>query len=122
MGTAIRGSVLRCVRDTALEEFARSAYSFVFQRKGYRYDLWTVQVIERTLSVNSNCIDVGAYRGELLKHMLKVASKGRVFGFEPVDENYEFLRQRFPRAELFNVALAGMGPESSLPARREEGA
>ncbi|MDZ7832286.1 MAG: FkbM family methyltransferase [Desulfobacterales bacterium] len=67
--------------------------------------------MKKVLRSDSNCIDIGCYRGEILKDMIKFVPDGRVFAFEPVPANCEYLSKKFPRVDLFQVAL---GDEAGL--------
>ncbi len=62
--------------------------------KNHKYDLLTRKIISN-LSENSNCIDVGCYRGEILDLMQKASPKGQHFGIEPIPIQYEFLTKKY---------------------------
>ena len=46
-----------------------------------RYDHQTLQVLRRVLGPQSNCVDVGCHKGEVLEQMLRYAPQGQHFGF-----------------------------------------
>jgi FkbM family methyltransferase len=73
---------------------------------GRDYDRQTVAVMERVLSETSNCVDVGASAGELLKHMTRLAPRGTHFAFEPLPRFYDALVKRFPQVQVHGVALS----------------
>ena len=52
--------------------------------KNIRYDWETVDIIQRTLKKNSNCLDVGCHKGEILRIMCDLAPDGKHVGFEPI--------------------------------------
>ena len=106
MRHALRKTALLVVRDTPLERFARRVYSTFSTGEGSRYDRETIKVMRRVLDEESTCIDVGAYRGDMLSEMLRIVRKGAVFAFEPIPENYRYLTKKYGRARVFNVALA----------------
>ena len=102
----LRRMLLTAIRDTSLEGIARRLYGILAQDSGTKYDRETYMVMQRVLDKNSNCIDIGAYRGEILRQMLKLSPEGRIFAFEPVPDNYSYLIRKYPKAKIFNVALA----------------
>ena len=63
-------------------------------------------MIQNTCHSDSNCVDIGAYRGEILKAFLQYCPEGQIFAFEPVSENASFLRNNFPKVQVFNTAVA----------------
>lgn len=73
------------------------------------YDEQSVEVMRRTLTRSSCCVDVGCHRGELIKRMIELAPEGRHFGFEPLPHLYRELTGSVgdnAQVELFQVALA----------------
>jgi FkbM family methyltransferase len=77
------------------------------------YDRQTVAVMERVLRATSNCLDIGASGGELLKHMVRLAPRGTHFAFEPLPDFYRTLVKRFPDVRVHNVALSDVTEEST---------
>jgi FkbM family methyltransferase len=102
----LRRLVLNAINNTPLEGFARKIYSAFSQDKGTQYDRETRKVMQKALTGTSNCIDIGAYRGEILREMLAVCPGGNVFAIEPIPENYEYLCRHYHQATLFNLALS----------------
>jgi FkbM family methyltransferase len=62
--------------------------------------------MERVLGATSNCLDIGASAGEVLKEMVRLAPRGTHFAFEPLPDFYETLVKRFPNVRVHNVALS----------------
>jgi FkbM family methyltransferase len=58
------------------------------------------------LDPDSNCVDVGANAGAVLREIVDIAPRGRHFAFEPLPDHVEELRSRFPKVEVRQVALA----------------
>lgn len=58
------------------------------------------------LTSRSNCIDIGANRGDFLQHFPRVAPLGRHIAYEPLPELCAELAQRFPNIEVRQRALA----------------
>lgn len=77
--------------------------------KNLLYDKQTKQIISTVLSSNSNCIDVGCHKGEILDLMLKAAPNGQHFGFEPIPMLYQKLfdkYEKFPNCKIYEVAAS----------------
>ncbi len=108
----LRRFALLATQDTPLETFARRVYSILVQSKGAGYDKETSKVMRKILKKDSNCIDIGAYRGDILREMLKTAPQGKVFAFEPVPENYQYLIKKYSNAAIYNMALSDRAGKS----------
>ena len=73
-----------------------------------RYDAQTSEVLARVLTPDSNCLDIGAHTGSILKLMLRHAPGGRHMAFEPLPHLAVQLRRDFPEVGVFQVALSDM--------------
>ena len=82
--------------------------------QGANYDRETFKVMRKCLSKKSNCIDIGAYRGDILRRMLKYAPEGKIYAIEPVPENYEYLRRKYPSVTLHNIASSDKAGKSTF--------
>ncbi|MBX7180477.1 MAG: FkbM family methyltransferase [Bacteroidia bacterium] len=72
-----------------------------------RYDKYTREVIQSTLKPDSNSIDVGCHKGEILDIILKFSPNGKHFCFEPIPYLYENLLKNYgSKAQFFDLALA----------------
>jgi FkbM family methyltransferase len=72
-----------------------------------KYDRLTKEVIAKALDKNSNAIDVGCHKGEILDLILKYAPSGKHFAFEPIPDFYEALKVKYEgRSEIFPYALS----------------
>jgi FkbM family methyltransferase len=72
------------------------------------YDEQTIAVMKRVLDPESTCIDVGASRGGLLAHMVRLAPRGSHLAFEPLPEFAHLLRVKFPRVRVYQLALSNI--------------
>ena len=63
--------------------------------RNQRYDLLTKKILKKYLQPTSNCIDVGAHKGEFTLDFLKYAPKGQHFAFEPIPGFYKNLVTKF---------------------------
>lgn len=65
------------------------------------------------LDEDSNCVDVGAHAGDVLREMLRCAPRGRHVAFEPLPAFAERLSREFPGVDVRNAAV------SSAPGRAQ---
>ncbi|NQT12121.1 MAG: FkbM family methyltransferase [Planctomycetes bacterium] len=79
-----------------------------------RQDALMSRILERTLEPGSNCIDVGAHRGDVLAQLIKLAPQGRHHAFEPIPQFAKELQARFPCATVHNLALSDSIGEASF--------
>ena len=93
------------VKDTPVEPLARWLYASFGWFKSSRSDRLTRKVISRVLHPHSNCVDIGCYRGEILRDILKAAPHGNHYAFEPLPENCSYLCRVFPNVNVHEVAL-----------------
>jgi FkbM family methyltransferase len=71
-----------------------------------RYDRQTKAVINKVCKADSICIDVGCYRGEILQAMMSAAPASRHKAFEPVPQQFAFLKEQFgQQVDVFPYAL-----------------
>ena len=70
-------------------------YSPVALTKNQHYDRLTRKVIRAVCKRDSNCIDVGCHKGEILDLMCAAAPDGHHWGFEPIPVLYQELLQKY---------------------------
>jgi FkbM family methyltransferase len=71
-----------------------------------RYDRQTKAVLKKVCKADSLCIDVGCYRGDILKAMMTQAPQAHHIAFEPVPMQFAFLKDHFGnRATIYPYAL-----------------
>jgi FkbM family methyltransferase len=87
------------------EEPVKRAYYGLTRDKSKLYDSQTIAVMRRVLRRDSNAVDAGAFEGGMLRHMLRLAPRGRHLAFEPLPDRYEALVRRFPAAQVHPYAL-----------------
>lgn len=74
-----------------------------------RYDKQSKQVISKVCEHNSNCIDIGAHKGEVLDIMLKYAPHGTHYAFEPIPPMVKALREKYQsnnHCKVYDYALS----------------
>ncbi len=75
--------------------------------KNLAYDRLTKSIMKQILKPDSNCIDVGCHKGEILDIVLKVSPEGKHFGFEPIPYLYKDLKKKYNgKATILPYALS----------------
>ena len=83
--------------------------------KNLKYDRLTKEVIARALNKNSNTVDVGCHKGEILDLILKHAPAGNHFAFEPIPDFYNSLKSKYDgRCRIFPFALSDAAGETTF--------
>lgn len=70
--------------------------------------------IRQVLTPTMNCIDVGAYAGDVLDVMVSAAPRGRHIAWEPLPYMARRLRKRFPTVDVRAVALSDRNGETQF--------
>lgn len=82
-----------------------------------RYDRQTNRIIKRVCNSGSNCIDIGAHKGEVLDTILKYAPQGTHYAFEPIPDLFTALKTKYrskPNCRIYDVALSNQKGTSSF--------
>lgn len=85
--------------------------------RNQKYDRQTLAIMKRVLNEDSNCIDVGCHKGEVMDEILKIAPKGKHVGFEPIPEYVEFLQKKYSaddRVTILQNALSDSNSEAEF--------
>ena len=85
-----------------------------YEIKNEQYDRELVEVMKRTLGIDSTCIDIGAHGGIILQRMFQVSPSGCHFAFEPIPELAQNLMKNFPHARIFQCALSDRNTTSNF--------
>ena len=99
------------------KDIIRQALNFMHLdlTKNLEYDRLTKSIMKRTIRPDSNCIDVGCHKGEILDEILKIAPNGMHFGFEPIPLFFDRLKERYEnRATIYPFALSDKSGSSSF--------
>jgi len=94
------------ILDTPLEPVARELYLRFSRAPGVQYERELQAVMRRALRPQANCLDIGAYRGGVVRDMLRYAPNGQHSAFEPVPAQAQYLRENFPQVIVHAVALS----------------
>lgn len=74
-----------------------------------KYDRLTKKIFEQVLTKDSNCIDIGCHKGEVLDEILKSSPNGHHIGFEPIPDFNKNLVQKYKgqsKITISNIALS----------------
>lgn len=83
--------------------------------KNLEYDRLTKLIMRRVINNNSNCIDVGCHKGEILESILKYSPEGKHYAFEPIPYLFHQLEKKYKRkALIYPYALSDKAGESSF--------
>lgn len=75
--------------------------------KNLKYDSYTLKILSKILKPDSNCIDIGCHKGEILDTILKFSPSGKHFAFEPIPYLFDYLKEKYKsmNISLYPVAL-----------------
>jgi FkbM family methyltransferase len=110
----------RVIAKTPFERTARRLWREVRSigkprmRRALKQHKQIILVLSRLLEQNSNCIDIGSNKGNILRYILQFAPKGTHFAFEPIPELVEGLRAAFAHVKVYDVALSNFTGESTF--------
>lgn len=96
---------LRCL-VTGAAQITMDRVADPLVERNRRDNLHTRLLIAFTLREDSNCVDIGANRGEILKEFIRAAPRGRHVAFEPLPQRAAALRSRFPGVDVRECALS----------------
>ena len=92
-----------------IKDLARETLMFLHidLTQNLKYDRLTKDIMKKHLKSDSNCVDVGCHKGEILEMMLNYAPKGHHFAFEPIPFLYQDLVKKFQNiATIYPNALS----------------
>jgi len=104
----LRHHVLRATRRTGLEpplRWVQDVLSSRERRRDQRDNRQIELLLAYTLAEDANCIDIGASEGLILRHMVRLAPRGRHVAFEPLPDLAAGLRSAFPAVDVRQCAL-----------------
>ncbi len=84
--------------------------------KNLHYDRLTLKILDKLLKHDTNCIDIGCHKGEILEEILKRSPEGKHFAFEPIPSLYNELKKSFDgRNVIFSdIALSDRKGEATF--------
>jgi FkbM family methyltransferase len=78
------------------------------------YDGQTFELMKRVLTRDSNCVDVGCHKGDILRGILRAAPDGTHYAFEPIPNLFDDLKTEFPSVHVLNIALSNVESVTSF--------
>jgi FkbM family methyltransferase len=83
--------------------------------KNIAIDQATIKLFSKILKPNSNCIDVGCHKGEIMDIMLKYAPQGKHLAFEPIPFLNEKLKSKYQsKISIYDCALSDFEGNSTF--------
>jgi FkbM family methyltransferase len=84
--------------------------------KNLEYDRLTEKIFRLELKPESNAIDIGCHKGEILDLFFKYAPKGNHYAFEPLPSFFKALLVKYKNknVSLFNYALSNKAGETEF--------
>ena len=80
-----------------------------------KYDRLTKKIIKENIAQDSNCIDIGCHKGEILEILIHQSPNGSHFAFEPLPTFYSDLVKKFKdKATIFPYALSDKSGETEF--------
>ncbi len=75
--------------------------------KNLEYDRLTKLIMKQEINSDSNCIDIGCHKGEILNIMLKLSPNGKHYAFEPIPYLFDNLKNNYnSKAIIYPYALS----------------
>jgi FkbM family methyltransferase len=83
--------------------------------RNLRYDRLTRRIMKKALKPDSNCVDVGCHKGEILRRILRHSPQGSHFAFEPLPDYFKLLQKEFGNiCTVYPYALSDTEGESDF--------
>jgi FkbM family methyltransferase len=83
--------------------------------KNLEYDRLTKAIMKKSISRQSNCIDVGCHKGEILDVILSLAPNGKHVAFEPIPFLFQQLELKYKeKATIYPYALSDANGTSTF--------
>lgn len=113
---ALQTKIAKAADRVGARDSLRAAYTRMspLARRNARDDRNLRLLLAHGLASDANCIDVGAHSGDVLEQIVRVAPDGHHVAFEPLPEQAESLRRRFPGVDVRESAAAAEAGESSF--------
>lgn len=110
----LRRLIVQAIVNTPLEHALRAALRRISPSQNDKYDRELIKLLGLALKADSNCVDIGCYRGDILRQIIRFAPRGSHFAFEPVPENFQHLAQKFVSVRVLDIAMSDCTGEASF--------
>ena len=99
-----------------IKNLIRTSMNFIHLdlTKNLEYDRLTKKILKEHLQKDSNCIDIGCHKGEILEMMLKYSPDGTHYAFEPIPDLYEELLTNYGGGEYILIRALKKGRHFKL--------
>lgn len=67
--------------------------------------------MQQVLTKNSNCIDIGCHKGEIMDKIIQLSPNGQHFGFEPLPDLFENLQQKYIQQDKVKILPYALSTE-----------
>lgn len=114
MNTTLKTSAKKALGAIGLEDQAKLLWAArnAHGRRNIRDDRQLKFLIRATLTPTSNCIDVGAAHGDILREMVLIAPQGQHMAFEPIPAAADMLKAEFPNVDICANALSNQAGDA----------
>jgi FkbM family methyltransferase len=112
----LRTRMKQLVEGSRLELPVRKLWARLNPQMNAIYDLQTLEVMHRVLRPDSNAVDVGCHRGQILSSILRLAPQGKHNAFEPLPDMYKALCRRFAGRHDVRLYDCALGDERGVVA------
>lgn len=104
----LRDNLIDFTARLGVDKQIRKIRSAVIPRyKGAQADSENMRELVRSvLKKDSNCIDIGVYRGRVLEELVRLAPQGRHIAYEPLPHLYKYVSKRFPSVDVRQAAVS----------------
>jgi FkbM family methyltransferase len=100
----VKPTIIRLIKNQVRQLFIQMNWPVT---RNLKYDILTKKILDRELTPTSNCIDVGAHKGEILDLFLHYSPQGKHHAFEPIPAMYEHLTGKYAgQASIYPYALS----------------
>ena len=82
--------------------------------KNLQYDRQTLAIMRKVLKKDSNTIDIGCHKGEVMDELVKIAPDGHHYGFEPIPEYYNFLVKKYDTKKNIHIIGKALSDASGV--------
>jgi FkbM family methyltransferase len=114
--TTIRERLRHVAQAAGVEPQAAAVYR-LFDRtaaRDHRDNEHLTVILAACLAPDSNCIDIGAHSGEMLRDMLRAAPAGSHIAYEPLPELAAQMAREFPGVDVRNAAVSDTNGEQQF--------
>lgn len=84
----------------------------------YRHDReeseYLRSLLSSVLAKDSNCIDIGVFRGRVLQDLVRYAPEGKHIAYEPLPHLHQYLVEHFPTVDVRQAAVSNKEGEQEF--------